>query len=162
MTIQRITNELTRLNIKPVSVEVDSEGITVVKISHRVSVIFKGEVVQMQRICQSLDDPHYKFGKPSYIDKGTWSAELKKELKAADREDLIRDTILGTVTAEPTLWTVISAAVGDAVKIRANGWMEVRNALQVLLDEKKIYKCCVSMETIHLADHFTTTPTVEE
>jgi ABC-type methionine transport system ATPase subunit len=162
MTIERITAELTRLNLKPEAVEVDSEGITVVKITDRVSVCFKGEVVQMQRICESLDDPRYTFGKPVYIDKGTWPADLTKQLAAAEREEAIHAAILATVTDQPTFWTTISAAVGKAVKVRSNGWNEVRNALQVLLNAKKIYKCCVSMDTVHLADHFTTTPTVDE
>jgi hypothetical protein len=162
MTIERITAELTRLNLKPEAVEVDESGITVVKITDRVSVCFKGEVVQMQRLCQTPASPHYKFGKAAYIDKGTWSADLTKQLAAAEREDAIHAAILATVTDQPTFWTTISEAVGKAVKVRSNGWMEVRNALQVLLDDKKIYKCCVSMETVHLADHFTTTPTVDE
>lgn len=51
-----------------------------------------------------------------------------------DRENLILNTMLATITTAPTDWLVISKAVGEQVKIRSNGWMAVRNLLQWLMD----------------------------
>lgn len=51
-----------------------------------------------------------------------------------ERENLIINAMLAAIKTEPTDWKDISKAVGEKAKIRSNGWMAVRNLLQLLMD----------------------------
>ena len=75
-----------------------------------------------------------------------------------DRENLILNTMLATITTAPTDWLDISKAVGEQVKIRSNGWMAVRNLLQWLMDSGYVARGPFNDETGEGADTYVLSP----
>lgn len=73
------------------------------------------------------------------------------------RQNQILNVMLATITAEPTCWTKISKAVGDAVKIRKNGWGTVRNLLQWLIDNHFVARVPFNPKTL-VSDTFVRLP----
>lgn len=51
-----------------------------------------------------------------------------------DRENLIANALLAAIKPEPTDWLDIRVAFAEKVKVKSNGWLEVRGLLQWLIN----------------------------